>query len=255
MSTPLTDSINALTQYANEITGKQDTTLSDAVGSLVEGYGQGGFNPFAYAYRCEEMFRDTTLPIEDFVLDFTGNTYIYILSSMFFRTQGVKHVTVKNLVSTATNFQLKAFIYSTSDLETLIFENCDFKTLTFESLGRNCAKLKRIEGELDCTNCTNAKYMFVTSPNLESFRFKQNTISTDMPDFGTDGARYTDESYISLANALNPSSPHTLTTKRSFKTDVANITGINDNGTFIADPNGTLTLADFITTVKGWTLS
>ena len=39
MATPLTDSINALTQYANETTGKQDATLSDAVGSLVEGYG------------------------------------------------------------------------------------------------------------------------------------------------------------------------------------------------------------------------
>ena len=43
MSTPLTDSINALTQYANETTGKQDTTLSDAVGSLVEGYGGGNW--------------------------------------------------------------------------------------------------------------------------------------------------------------------------------------------------------------------
>jgi len=42
MSTPLTDSINALTAYANEITGASDTTLSDAVYSLVEGYGQGG---------------------------------------------------------------------------------------------------------------------------------------------------------------------------------------------------------------------
>lgn len=41
MATPLTDGINALTQYANEVTGKQDTTLSDAVGSLVEGYGGG----------------------------------------------------------------------------------------------------------------------------------------------------------------------------------------------------------------------
>lgn len=41
MSTPLTDSINALTAYANEVTGKQDATLSDAVGSLVEGYGGG----------------------------------------------------------------------------------------------------------------------------------------------------------------------------------------------------------------------
>jgi len=39
---PLTDGINALTRYANETTGKSDTTLSDAVESLVAGYGGGG---------------------------------------------------------------------------------------------------------------------------------------------------------------------------------------------------------------------
>ena len=42
MATPLTDGINALTAYANEVTGASDTTLSDAVESLVAGYGQGG---------------------------------------------------------------------------------------------------------------------------------------------------------------------------------------------------------------------
>ena len=41
-TTPLTDAINALTQYANETTGQSDTTLSDAVGTLVAGYGGGG---------------------------------------------------------------------------------------------------------------------------------------------------------------------------------------------------------------------
>lgn len=41
-TTPLTDAINALTTYANETTGASDTTLSDAVGTLVDGYGQGG---------------------------------------------------------------------------------------------------------------------------------------------------------------------------------------------------------------------
>ena len=41
MSTPLTDSINALTTYANEVTGASDTTLSDAVERLCEGYGGG----------------------------------------------------------------------------------------------------------------------------------------------------------------------------------------------------------------------
>lgn len=42
MTQPLTDAINALTRYANEVTGASDTTLSDAVETLVEGYGQGG---------------------------------------------------------------------------------------------------------------------------------------------------------------------------------------------------------------------
>ena len=39
MSTPLTDSINALTTYANEVTGGSDTNLSDAVHTLASGYG------------------------------------------------------------------------------------------------------------------------------------------------------------------------------------------------------------------------
>jgi len=39
---PLTDGINALIRYANETTGASDTTLSDAVESLVAGYGGGG---------------------------------------------------------------------------------------------------------------------------------------------------------------------------------------------------------------------
>ena len=42
MATPLTDAINALTAYANETTGAGDTNLSDAVGTLVDGYGGRG---------------------------------------------------------------------------------------------------------------------------------------------------------------------------------------------------------------------
>lgn len=38
-TTPLTDAINALITYSNEITGASDATLSDAVESLAAGYG------------------------------------------------------------------------------------------------------------------------------------------------------------------------------------------------------------------------
>ena len=40
--TPLTDSIEALTTYANQVTGASDTNLSDAVYTLAQGYGGGG---------------------------------------------------------------------------------------------------------------------------------------------------------------------------------------------------------------------
>ena len=38
----LTSRIQALTAYANEVTGESDTTLANAVASLAQGYGQGG---------------------------------------------------------------------------------------------------------------------------------------------------------------------------------------------------------------------
>lgn len=40
--TPLTDQLNALTQYINTVTEGSDTCLSDAVATLADGYGGGG---------------------------------------------------------------------------------------------------------------------------------------------------------------------------------------------------------------------
>lgn len=42
MAQPLTDGINALTAYANTVTGASDQTLSEAVATLAAGYGSGG---------------------------------------------------------------------------------------------------------------------------------------------------------------------------------------------------------------------
>lgn len=42
MTQPLTDAIEALTQYANSVTGASDQTLSEAVATLASGYGGGG---------------------------------------------------------------------------------------------------------------------------------------------------------------------------------------------------------------------
>ena len=60
MATPLTDSINALTTYANEVTGASDTNLSDAVHTLASGYG-GGSGTSAWTKVAE-----TSYTIENF---------------------------------------------------------------------------------------------------------------------------------------------------------------------------------------------
>ncbi len=48
----LASGITALTTYANEITGESDTTLSDAVRSLADGYGQGN-DDWEYTWEYE----------------------------------------------------------------------------------------------------------------------------------------------------------------------------------------------------------
>lgn len=57
----LTDSIEALTTYANGVTGESDTTLSDAVHSLGSGYGGGGTTyPFLVSYERVDVTEDLT---------------------------------------------------------------------------------------------------------------------------------------------------------------------------------------------------
>ena len=76
MSTPLTDSINALTAYANETTGASDTTLSDAVGRLCGGYG--GEIPSATPEGMKTYFEKQGFVFSDFVFSEIDSGYTSI---------------------------------------------------------------------------------------------------------------------------------------------------------------------------------
>lgn len=64
---PLTDAINALTTYANSVTGASDTSLSDAVDTLVDGYGGGGSTDSV----IEEFIRRFNSSISEFTSTIT----------------------------------------------------------------------------------------------------------------------------------------------------------------------------------------
>ena len=115
MSTPLTDSINALTTYANEVTGQSDTTLSDAVHTLASGYGGGGASNVVTG-----TFKGTTTGAAmDVDLAYAGNGYP--LNVMIYPKEGaydsnstiytllqryctILYVAIKDYVSTAPDY-------------------------------------------------------------------------------------------------------------------------------------------------------
>ena len=85
MSTPLTDSINALTTYANEVTGASDTTLSDAVHTLASGYGGGsGYTLLASGtYTQATNSNKMTIPV-----DYSGTPIAVFVEAQTFSSEG-----------------------------------------------------------------------------------------------------------------------------------------------------------------------
>jgi hypothetical protein len=85
MSTPLTDAINALTTYANSVTGASDTTLSDAVDTLAAGYGGGSSGPAfemigQWTGYLPEYTNTSTVETTDTGIDITSTDYACILT-------------------------------------------------------------------------------------------------------------------------------------------------------------------------------
>lgn len=66
---PLTNSINALTAYINEITGESDTNLSDAISTLAEGYMSSDTGEILIVKQEFDSVSRITIPISSDWLD------------------------------------------------------------------------------------------------------------------------------------------------------------------------------------------
>ena len=250
---PLVDGLTALTTYANEVTGQEDETLSDAVETLVNKYGKAEFNPFKCAYSMQDAFRGAVLP-EVIAIDFEGNSSLTSVNNAFRGASGVKHLVFKNLQSNRVT--MTYMLFQCTSIETLEFIDCAFGVKTFDTFATGAGNLQEIIGELDLTPCTNARAALSGAGTLKEFRIKQNSISVDLSGgFFTNSDVYSDGSLISFGNALSQDAPNTVKIDAKPKAKCNTILGNNADGTFIADQNGSMTLMDFITTVKGWTVT
>ena len=117
---------------------------------------------------------------------------------------------------------------------------------------------KNIDMVFDFTSCTGSQSGLISTggnnPYVTSLRFVPNTASVPI---NIKGFKMLDDaSLISVANCLVANvSDKSLTLNDTPKANCATIMGTNDNGTFVADAQGSLSLSDFITNIKGWTLA
>lgn len=278
MSTPLTDSINALTQYANEITGKQDTTLSDAVGSLVEGYGggsdEGDWKNATKWMNSISVPNTAGLLPETIIIDGSNlsSQEWFKLPRSWQTDYGYRHIIIEN--SNKNPMTLMGIFQNYYPPNRTEACTCTFVngvkvanvSRSMEYLGYNSTYPQpRFYGEIDLSELTD-EYNFQFSIAVTHIEFKPNSCSLLTKFNLSSGSMKTtfdvadNETIISIGNALKDGINGTLTLPSNGLSRLNGIKGYVDNTSydynyFVEDENGTLTLADFITTVKGWTLA
>lgn len=95
MSTPLTDSINALTAYANEVTGGSDTNLSDAVHTLASGYGGGILGDLLEVKHVVHVSANT----KELLIPFFGFGMYYVVSHPLVTAQDAVEANLNDVLS------------------------------------------------------------------------------------------------------------------------------------------------------------
>lgn len=198
----LADGITALTTYSNEITGESDTTLSDAVRSLADGYGGGDDTDFANTI----MRGGAITRIPDSVTRI-GPYAFYVCNNL----------TLTELPSGVTS------------IGTYAFYNCNNLTLTELPSGVTSI------GDYAFYNCTNLALTElpsgVTSIGSNAFRGCTNLALTELPSgvtstgnyafYGCSGLQQLDAQNVGTINTNAFNSCHNLTELVLRKSDKA----------------------------------
>lgn len=269
--TPLTDSIEALTTYANQVTGASDTNLSDAVYTLAQGYGGGGTDYLRYANKIDNLFASCINMPEEVILNLDNFGMQQIapssMGSFMFRAYTspsgdrgnikvelhLPDVAGDGTISFGSAFY-QAYgvgdIKVTGDLSKVTSYSC---MLDYLNSIKTCDMVIDGSSVTAADGLTLANAGTYTFPYLTRLLAKPNTLKTDVkiPRFSA----LDDTSIISFANGLSADvTGKTIIFHTTPKERCSTLMGVNDNGTFVIDATGALSLADFITTVKGWTL-
>lgn len=183
--------------------------------------------------------------------------YLTSLNSAFREVTGVKNLI---LSSEKRIGDFTTFSYSSASIEMMDFTNLKTaSSVNYNGAFWNMTNLKTFIG-LNLSGATNVLNIFTSTTKLENLSVVPNSCSISISYNAC--SKLTDNSVISIANSLI-SGNYTLTLHATPKAKLSTIMGTvsqvtDDTGTydfFTADENGSVTLMDFITNTKGWTVA
>lgn len=248
-----------LTSVANAIRAKSGGSSQLAfpagfvseIGNIPSG---GGDQIVNLVKKAEGLFQQSALP-EQVEIHFVYN--VGSANSMIRQSTGLKNLTLVSEFG-ITNFL--TFAYACTSLETVDFSELKMaNSVNHNGTFWSCSNLTTIIG-LDFSGATNTANMFNGCSKLANLTVKQNSCSISVSYQWS--PNLSDVSLVSVANSLvQGSGTLTLhsTPKARCQSLMGTISQITDaSGTydfFTQDASGTVTLADFITNTKGWTLA
>lgn len=150
---------------------------------------------------------------------------------------------------------LNTLIWAANGIKKLTISGNLSAVTTYEYFGYLNSMTTQLDFEFDFSSVINSKNANISiSQYIEEMRYKPNTLSVSQ---NLDQALgLSDVSLVSIANGLNAAAEgNTLTVNSTKKTRCNEILGHISGGTFVIDASGTVTLTDFITNTKGWTLA
>lgn len=172
------------------------------------------------------------------------------------KNPGYRKIRLINLTSAAHSLNA-AFAYhgNASAFESIEMDGDLIAGAAGQAVFNSNKSLKSVTGGAINLSAATTLAIFCSGASaLETISFVPSSIKLSIPFTGA--SHLSQESVISIANGLDGTvTGQTLTLDNVVKTAYGSVTGTVTDGIFAADPAGTVTLTDFISTVKGWTMA
>ena len=196
-----------------------------------------------------QMFRNSELP--DIVeIDFE-NDYPASMQEAFYGATIEEKLVIKNLGHPEDAGISFSGTFRSANISELELVNCNLVPSNVSSMFRDKSITRVTGGKIDMSYCTGSPLESATY--VQNVEFVADSIHSDFSMYMARSLSV--ETIVYVANGLNPNvSGCKVDIRYSNLTSKFQTLGNNINGTFMPDENGSMTLQEFITNVKGWTI-